>query len=73
MTKNPQTWVVPESMLGQTAAAEASRNLVAEIDSLRKRNADLHELLLRAQFELEKIRTLADLERINPIRYRSEP
>lgn len=44
----------------------------AEIAHLRERNAQLHVALTRAEVELERIKSLADLERINPIRYRSE-
>lgn len=44
----------------------------AEIARLRERNAQLSTQLLRAEVELERIKSLADLERINPIRYRSE-
>ncbi len=63
MTKNPQTWVAPESWIVEAAAAEMAKSQAAEIATLRQRNADLQAQLLRAQVELEKIKSLADAER----------
>lgn len=61
--KNPHPSTVPASWIVETAAAEMAKSQAAEIATLRQRNTDLHAQLLRAQCELEKIKTLADAER----------
>lgn len=61
--KNPQTWIVSAAWLAHTAADEMAKSQAAEIATLRQRNADLQAQLMRAQVELEKIKTLADAER----------
>ncbi len=61
--KNPRSAIVSAAWLAQTAAAEMARAQAAEIAILRQRNADLQVQLMRAQVELEKIKTLADAER----------